>query len=75
MFFDLQYQTKHLFSSAQVLINIMNFGNQLYSSLYQIARQFYLMQTELPTMLNVFQDDYQLEYSETAILALCIERQ
>ena len=23
------------------------------------------MQTELPTMLNVFQDDYQLEYSES----------
>ena len=60
---SLIYNTRQSISSAQVLI--MNFGNQLYSSLSQLARQFYLMQTELPTMLNVFHDDYQLEYSES----------
>jgi len=59
------YNTRQSISCAQDLINIMNFGNQLYSSLSQLARQSYLMQTELPTMLNVFQDDNQLEYSES----------
>ena len=43
----------------------MNIGNQLYSSLSWLARQAYLMQSELPTALNVFDTDYQLEYSES----------
>ena len=43
----------------------MNVGNQLYSSLSQLARQSYLMETELPTMLNVLDTDYELEYSES----------
>lgn len=60
---SLIYNTRQSICSARDLINIMNFGNQLYSSLSQLARQSYLMQRELPTMLNVFQDDYQLEYS------------
>ena len=52
-------------SSANDLIQIMNIGNQLYSSLSQLARQSSLMQTELPTMLNVLDTDYQLEYGES----------
>ena len=43
----------------------MSIGNQLYSSLSRFARQEILVQTELPTRLNVFDTDYQLEYSET----------
>jgi len=42
----------------------MNIGNQLYSSLSQLTRQSFLMQTELPTLLNVFETDYELQYSE-----------
>ena len=53
-----------LISSANDLIQIRNIGNQLYSSLSRLARQEYLMQSELPTTLNVFDTDYQLEYSE-----------
>ena len=52
-------------SSANDLIQIMNIGNQLYSSLSQLARRAHLMQSELPTALNVFDTDYQLEYSES----------
>ena len=52
-------------SSANDLIQIMNNGNQLYSSLSRLARQAYLMQSELPTALNVFDTEYQLEYSES----------
>ena len=43
----------------------MNIGNQLYSSLSQLARQSFLMQKELPTMQNAFEADYQLHYSES----------
>ena len=43
----------------------MNIGHQLFSSLLQLARQAYLMQSELPTALKVFDTDYQLEYSES----------
>ena len=33
--------------------------NQLYSSLSQLTRQSFLMQTEFPTLLNVFEADYE----------------
>jgi len=56
---------KQRISSANDLIQIMNIANRLYSSLSQLARQSYLMQTELPTVLNVLNTDYQLEYSES----------
>ena len=39
--------------------------NQLYSSLSQLTRQSFLMQTEFPTLLNVFEADYELQYSES----------
>ena len=48
----------------------MNVGNQFVnenwkSSLSRLARQVFLMQSELSTALNVFDTDYQLEYSES----------
>jgi len=40
-------------------VSIMNIQeNQLYSSLSQLTRQSFLMQTEFPTLLNVFEADY-----------------
>jgi len=47
---DLQQQTRNQFANDRV--QIMNVGNQLYLSLSQFDRNSYLMQTELPTMLN-----------------------
>ena len=64
MLFDLQY-SKQGIHSANDLMEIMNIGNQLYSGLSQFARQSFLMQSELPSMLNVFETDYQIQYSET----------
>lgn len=46
-----------------MILSTLNIGNQLYSSLSQLARQSYLIQTELPTMVDVFRAKYQLEYS------------
>ena len=62
---SLIYNNTQGISSANDLLQIMNIGNQLYSSLLQLARQVYLMQSELPTALNMFHTDYQLEYSES----------
>ena len=62
---SLIYNNKQGISSANDLIQVMNIGNQCYSSLSQLARHAFLMQSELPTALNVFDTDYQLEYSES----------
>ena len=45
------------------LKQIVHIGNQLKSSLSKLARQSFLLLTELPTMLTVLQENYQLEYS------------
>ena len=47
------------------LVSIMNIGNQLYSRLSQLTTQSFLMQTELPTLLNMFETDYELQYNES----------
>lgn len=62
---SLIYNNKQGINSANDLVLIMNIGNQLYSGLSQLARQSFSMQTELPPMLNVFDTDYQLQYSES----------
>ena len=49
--------------SANDFTQIMNFGNQFYSSLSRLPRQALLIQSELPPTLNVSDIDYQLEYS------------
>jgi len=53
------YNNKQGINSANHLVSIMNIGNQLYSSLSQLSRQSFLMQTELPTLLNVLETDYE----------------
>jgi len=47
--------------SANDLESIMNIGNQS----NQLTRQSFLMETELPTLLNVFETDYELQYCES----------
>ena len=51
--------------SCNDLVQIMEMGNQLYSTLSQCTGQVYLMQTELPSMIAVFEKNYQLNYSES----------
>ena len=47
------------------LKQIMHIGSQLYSSLSQLSRQSLLLLADLPSMLIVQGEDYQLEYSES----------
>jgi len=60
------YNNKQGINSANHLVSKMNIqgGNQLYSSLSQLTRQSFLMQTELPALLYVFKTDYELQHSE-----------
>ena len=62
---SLIYNNKQGISSANDFIQIMNIGNQLYSSWSQLDRHSHLSQTELPTILNVLGTNYQLEFSES----------
>lgn len=45
----------------------MNIGNEWYTRLSQSAMQSFLMLSELPTNLNVFDTDYELQYSDSFI--------
>ena len=47
------------------LKQIMHIRNQPYSSLSQLSRQSCLLVTELPLMLTVLEEDYQLEYCKS----------
>ena len=47
--YSLIYNNKQRINSADDLVSIMNIaGNRLYSSLSQLTRQSFLIQTELP---------------------------
>ena len=47
------------------LKQMMHIGNQLYSSLSLLSRQSFLLLRDLPSMLIVLEEVYQLTYSES----------
>ena len=59
------YNKRQNILSPQDPINIMNIGNELYSNLSCLARESFLLFTELPSQLTVFDTDFVLEYSES----------
>ena len=59
------YHNKKRIGNPDDLKQIMRIGNQLYSSLSRLSRQSFLLLTDLPSMLTVLEEDYQLEYSES----------
>ena len=58
----LMYHNMKGIGNPNDLKQIMHIGNQLYSSLSQLLRQSFLLLTDLPSMLTVLEEDYQLEY-------------
>ena len=46
------------------LVNVMKFGDELYSILSRLSQQHYLLLTELPTMVAVGDTNHALEFSE-----------
>ncbi|CAB3985338.1 ATP-dependent DNA helicase PIF1 [Paramuricea clavata] len=59
------YNKRQNICSPEDLINVMNIGNELYSNLSCLAQQSFLLFTELPSQLTVFDTDYIFEYSES----------
>ena len=57
------YNKRNGIVSSMDLVNIMNIGNELYSGLSSLSRQSYLLLTEVPDMITVFNINYQLQYS------------
>ena len=47
------------------LVQIMNTGNDMYSALSQSCKQWLLLLTDLPVMVNLSDINYQLTYSES----------
>ena len=41
----------------------MNTGNELYTALSRLSRQSYLLLTEVPEMIIMFNSNYHLQYS------------
>ena len=62
---DLIYNKIRRITSVDDMIQLMTVGNQLYPSLSLLARQSMFMLTELPEMGTVFEQFFQLEYSES----------
>ena len=60
---SLIYNKRNGVVSSVDLVNIMNTGNELYSGLSCLSRQSYLLLTEVPEMIIVFNINYQLQYS------------
>ena len=54
--------TSPVTSSAE-LKDIMNIGNELYSVLSRLHNQDFLLLTELPNMVTVFETNYRIQYS------------
>ena len=61
----LMYYNMKGIGNSNDLKQIMHIENQLYSSLSQLSRQSFLLLTDLPSMLTVLEEDYQLEYSKS----------
>ena len=59
------YKNNKVINSCDDLVQIMDIGNQIYSILSQSTGQSFLMLTELPSILNVFESEYELKYSES----------
>ena len=45
------------------LVNIVNIDDELYSGLSSLSKQSYLLFTEVPEIIIVFNINYQLQYS------------
>ena len=65
-FMALTYHNMKGIGNPVDLKQIMHIGNQLYSSLSQLSsRQSFSLPTDLPSMLTLLEEDYQLKYRES----------
>ena len=58
-------------TSSTGSVNTMNTGNELYTALSRLSRQSYLLLTELPEMITMFNSIYHPQYSPSYTGNIC----
>ena len=61
----LVFNFRKAITSSADLIQVMNIGNCLYSTLLQTTKEMFLLLTDLPTMVSLFETSYDLRFSES----------
>ena len=64
-FSALIYSFKTCTFSSVDLVEIMNIGNRLYITPSGSTRETFLLLTDLPAMVNLFDTNFELRYSES----------
>ena len=70
-FTSLIHNHKNGITSPTDLVNIMKTGNELYTALSRLSRQSYLLLTEVPEMITMFNSNYHLQYSPSYTGKIC----
>ena len=70
-FTSLIHNHRNGITSSTDLVNIMNTGNELYTALSRLSRQSYLLLTEVPEMITMFNSNYHLQYSPSYTGKIC----
>lgn len=55
----------HVINCSEDLVKILSVGNELYSVLSRVYNQEYLLLTELPKKITVFDCNYEMQYSSS----------
>ena len=58
-------------TSSTDFVNIMNTRNELYTALSRLSRQSYLLLTEVPEMITMFNSNYHPQYSPIYTGKIC----
>ena len=64
-FIALIYNFRKSVSTSTDLVHIMDIGNQLYTSLSESTSETFLLLSDLPAMVNLFETNYELRFSES----------
>ena len=59
---SLIHNNRNGITSSTGFVNIMNTGNELYTALSRLSRQSYLLLTEVPEMITMFNSIYHPQY-------------
>ena len=59
------YNFDHIIKSSCDLVEIVNVGNDMYTILSRAAQQEYLLLSEIPAVVCIREEDFNLQYSES----------
>ena len=67
MYFVVLTHSADFICLSEDLIEIMNTGNNMHSTLSHSSEQALLILTDLPGMVRIFETQYELQYSESCV--------